>query len=91
MTLVKALNGKRHDLHELLERLTPQVEMRVDWDEDAGERWARILIDADAIAMVHAHLPLAFLQRIYLEPLKNLVDAEGLNVVVVDQFDVPIL
>lgn len=35
---------------------------RPDWDEDAGEGWARVLDDAGVVALVSARLPLVIVR-----------------------------
>jgi hypothetical protein len=61
----------------------------VDWDEDSGEEWARILEDRFVVALVRAKLPLAIIVRGEANRLRQL--NHGAVAIVVDDMDTPLL
>lgn len=73
------------DLARTVAALVPGAE--VDWDDDSGEEWARILVDRFVIALVRAQLPLVIVVRGEVGRLRAL--GSGVVVVIVDDMDTP--
>jgi hypothetical protein len=60
---------------------------RLDWDEDAGEEWVRVLVDQFVVALVRASTPLVIAVRGELSHLQD-IDS-GPVVVIVDDLETP--
>ena len=60
----------------------------LDWDEWAGEEWARVLLDRTVLALIHVQTPLVFMLATYLrKDLASELSEIGSHTVSVDDFE----
>lgn len=55
----------------------------VDWDEDSGEEWARVVVDQFVVALIRARTPLVLVVRGEASHLRRL-GSEAVSVIVDD-------
>jgi len=61
----------------------------MDWDEESGEEWARVLVDQFVVALVRAKIPLVIVVRGELSLVRQIEHAAVM--IVVDDMDSPSL
>lgn len=59
----------------------------VDWDEESGEEWARVLVDQFVVALIRAKIPLVIVVRSEFAQVRQI--AHDAVSIVVDDMDSP--
>lgn len=59
----------------------------MDWDEESGEEWARVLVDQFVVALIRAKIPLVIVVRGELTQVRQI--EYDLVMIVVDDMDSP--
>jgi hypothetical protein len=72
------------DAHKVASGLAHDSGGEVDWDEDAGEDWLRVVDGANLVALVSVMLPLVFLRNDFNRPRTSIANV---LTVPVDDFD----
>lgn len=69
--------SKRGEARSLLEWLSASVEgAKADWDEEAGEDWARVLVGTQVVAFVWMRAPLAIVSSVPESVLSGLAERQ---------------
>ena len=84
-------SGITHDNSEenqqLLRWLAAQLEgSTTDWDQGAGESWARVLVGGDVVAFLFMKAPIALIANVP-ESLISALSARKMAIIRVDQMD----
>jgi len=85
--ILKTVADQTHDARAtlgVLQELTRAT--GIDWDEWAGEAWARLLRDDEVIALLHRRMPLAFVLDAYSD-----APASRIHMIAVSSFSAPML
>jgi hypothetical protein len=61
--VIAAANWTTGSALETANDLKPQPSSRVDWDEGAGESWARVIDKRRVVGMVSTKLPIVFIEK----------------------------
>jgi hypothetical protein len=64
---------------------------RLDWDEGAGEEWARIADTHGIVALIHLHVPLALVAANHADELDLAKHLPTYSIATVANMDAPIL
>ncbi|MFG2091911.1 MULTISPECIES: hypothetical protein [unclassified Spirillospora] len=63
--------------------LARDMSAEVDWDENAGETWLRVIAGKQVVGLISTVLPFAFIQE------NTMAKEEGMVIVTVDDFNYP--
>jgi len=90
--LTAASRGATHELGPLVDSLSEQVRghgITVDWDDGAGEDWARVFDHSAFMAIIWRRGPFAIALTELPAPVATWLEKSGLDVLRVPSFDTP--